>query len=224
MHNPLIFSEKIINLHLPQIKTKSGESLDPIVIPGIVRIKSPGDGSCLFHSVLRAFNRKYNESETDQRKKMTRTVRNELAELLNIINPASGKTHYQTMGGGSIAALGLTVPEYSLESLQSLLRSDQSVGSEFMELLAHIFNIDIYIIDILQKDLYMFGVGDSEFHKGRNSIVLGYSQLMSVDDGHYDVIGLNMSNNIYTLFEPENFFILALKSRARAILEARRTK
>lgn len=210
-----MFVEKIVNITLPPIITQDPVTLKEITIPGLVRISSPGDGSCLFHSILRAFNRRYNESTCAERKILVREVRNSLAEALTQINPLTGKQYYEEMADGNIASLGATLPDYSLESLQRVLHSDSSVGSEFMQALSHFFNIDIYVVDIERKDLYMFGVDGSDFHRDRRSIILAYSQMD--EDGHYDVIGLNISDVVYTLFEPRNFLIQALNARAAVI-------
>lgn len=215
MLNPEMFVERIVNITLPPIITQDPVTLKEIAIPGLVRISSPGDGSCLFHSILRAFNRQYNESTYTQRKILVRRVRDSLSEALTQINPLTGKQYYEEMAGGHIASLGATLPDYSLGSLQRVLNSDSSVGSEFMQSLSHFFNIDIYVIDMERKDLYMFGVDDSDFHKDRRSIVLAYTQMD--EDGHYDVIGLNISDIVYTLFEPRNFLIQALNARAATI-------
>jgi len=212
MLNPEMFVERIVNITLPPIITQDPTTHKDITIPGLVKISSPGDGSCLFHSVLRAFNREYNESPSEHRRALVRRVRDGLSEALTQINPLTKLTYYESMAHGHIASLGDTLADYSIVGLQRALRADISVGSEFMPLLAQLFEIDIYVIDMQHKDLYMFGVDDSEFHQDRRSIILAYTQIK--EDGHYDVIGLNVSDTIYTLFDPQNFLIRALNARA----------
>lgn len=221
MFNPNVFQEKIYNVRFPVLKSKNEEG-EEVEIIGIVVIKSPPDGSCLFHSVLKAFSKKYNQRLDPDRKAMVTNVRKDLAEALGEMVPHQEgdlvkKTYYEILSNGNLASFGVHSKEFSLPYLQELLKSNNSVGMEFIEALGLFFDIDIYIIDMLRSDLYFIGTDLSIYYKGRKSIVLGYTQASMKDDGHYDVIGLNIGNKIYTLFEKDNFFIRSLNDRYKEL-------
>lgn len=210
MTNIMFPKDKIINIKLPNITTElKGED---VPINGLVVIKSIPDGSCLFHSVLRAFNKQYNESDIKNRVNMVLDMRKNLSDALSEkFTPE--KTYYQFLSSGNLSLLGDDMKRYSLERLKIELNSTRSVGMEFIEALGLFLDLDIYIIDMTKLDLYFVGLDLENYYKNRKSIVLAYEQSLFFDDGHYDTIGLNVNGNIYTLFEPDNFFIISLKKR-----------
>jgi hypothetical protein len=210
-----MFLSGIRTIVFPKITVKHDISGEIIPIPGLVLIGSPPDGSCLFHSILRGFNKEYNISTLERRVEMARNMRNLLADAINQTVHDTNVTYYELMARGNLSSLGKTYSDYSLENLQKLLRSTQSVGIEFIEALGHFLSLDIYIIDMKTKDLYFMGSDMSLYHKGRRSIILGYTQISDkrFDDGHYETIGLNVKNEIFTLFDPENFVVKSLNMR-----------
>ena len=215
-----IYREQILNLKIPTLITPDHNNQD-ILIPGLVMIASPRDGSCLFHSVLRAFNLDYVKSDTVKRNQLAIRTRHLLANALVSIDPKNGLTYYQTLANGNLAALGREFDDYSLGRLQKMLYSTNSVGNEFIEALSDIFDLDIYIIDTYKKDVYILGNNSELHYKNRRSIVLAYTQIQDkhYDDGHYDVIGLNTSKGLYTLFAPDFFLIRSIKNRIERVVK-----
>jgi len=172
-------------------------------------ISTIGDGSCFFHSVLRAFNTEYTKAKSiSDRVNMARTFRNALAELLEEVDPLTGKNYYAGLNNGELEKISGGVKEYSLAGLQKELRSSASVDNIYQELISNCLNKDIYIIDGVKKDMYHVGSAFSLYYKGRNSIIIYYTP------GHFEVVGLKHSNGtIDTLFTPEHPLIQSCRER-----------
>jgi hypothetical protein len=172
-------------------------------------ISTIGDGNCFFHSVLRAFNTNYISAKAiTDRVNLARTFRNALAELLEEIDPLTGKNYYSGLNNGELEKISGGVKEYSLSGLQKELRSSASVDNIYQELISNSLNKDIYIIDGIKKDMYHVGSAFPLYYKGRNSILIYYTP------GHFEVVGLKHSNGtIDTLFTPEHPLIQACRER-----------
>jgi hypothetical protein len=172
-------------------------------------ISTIGDGSCFFHSVLRAFNTDYIKAKSiTDRVNMARTFRNALADLLEEGDPLTGKNYYAGLNNGELEKISGGVKEYSLAGLQKELRSSASVDNIYQELISNCLNKDIYIIDGVKKDMYHVGSAFPLYYKGRNSILIYYTP------GHFEVVGLKHSNGtIDTLFTPEHPLIQACRER-----------
>lgn len=172
-------------------------------------ISTIGDGSCFFHSVLRAFNTDYIKAKSiTDRVNMARTFRNALADLLEEIDPLTGKNYYAGLNNGELEKISGGVKEYSLTGLQKELRSSASVDNIYQELISNCLNKDIYIIDGVKKDMYHVGSAFPLYYKGRNSILIYYTP------GHFEVVGLKHSNGtVDTLFTPEHPLIQACRER-----------
>ncbi len=180
-----------------------------IELPNLVILTTVSDGSCFFHSVLRAFNTSYitSKSITD-RVNLARTFRNALADRLDEIDPITGKNYYSGLNQGRLSEISEGIKEYTKEGLQKELRSESSVDNIYQELISNALHIDIYIIDGIKKDIYSVGSSFDCYYKGRNSIILYYS------GGHYEVIGLKHSNGeIDTIFTPLHPLIQSCRSR-----------
>jgi hypothetical protein len=172
-------------------------------------ISTIGDGSCFFHSVLRAFNTDYIKAKSiTDRVNMARTFRNALADLLEEVDPLTGKNYYAGLNNGELEKISGGVKEYSLAGLQKELRSSASVDNIYQELISNCLNKDIYIIDGVKKDMYHVGSAFPLYYKGRNSILIYYTP------GHFEVVGLKHSNGtVDTLFTPEHPLIQACRER-----------
>jgi hypothetical protein len=180
-----------------------------IELPNLVILTTVSDGSCFFHSVLRAFNTSYitSKSITD-RVNLARTFRNALADRLDEIDPVSGKNYYSVLNQGRLSEISEGIKEYTKDGLQKELRSEASVDNIYQELISNALHIDIYIIDGAKKDIFSVGNSFDCYYKGRNSIILYYS------GGHYEVIGLKHSNGeIDTIFTPLHPLIQSCRSR-----------
>lgn len=180
---------------------------------GLVRIRVPGDGSCLFHSILRAFNQKYITSTPEQRSNFVRLVRDKLADALEEIDQKTNKKYYYTIANGNLASLGENLPDYSLPSIQALLRSTNSVGAEIISSLSYFFDIEVLIYNMLTNDINMYNL--DAINGKKRIIILAYTEFRDINDGHYDLIGIKYKGNIYTLFDSGCFLIQSILNRRK---------
>jgi len=176
----------------------------------LIVIPSPKDGHCFFHSVLMAFSNDYRFEVLGgikvSRYNIVKQFREDLAQLLDKPVSKGGPTWYRYLSRGSLEEYSKKVDGYDILSLQTMLRSSQSVGQEFHEYISDVLNKDIYIID--GNIMKLYNVGDSELlYQDRPSILLYYK------NGHYDLLGRQGSNgDIQTLFDPNDDIILMFKN------------
>lgn len=197
-----------------QVKLTFTEANNVVVLPTL------GDGNCFFHSVLRAFNTNYIKAKSiSDRVNMARTFRNALADLLEEIDPLTGKSYYCGLNNGELEKIAGGVKEYSLGALQKELRSSAPVDNIYQELISNSLNKDIYIIDGTKKDMYHVGSAFSLYYKGRNSIIIFYIP------GHFEVVGIKHSDgSIDTLFTPEHPLIQSCRERLLSFFRSNSVK
>lgn len=196
-----------------EIKPLNWKRTNKFHYDNMVRIATPGDGSCLIHAILKAYFVPYITGSLDNkpldRKNYVRSLRNDLADRLG--QPArigEVTTVYDTLSGGKMREFALSVPGYSLDNLQKLLRSDEYLGLEVLELISNIVKRDIYILDLLQHDVYMLATPKEYLYMDRPSIVILYLP------NHFELIGIKTDNNdIKTLFDYKHPFIRAINNR-----------
>lgn len=167
--------------------------------PNTMRIPTIGDGSCFFHAIALAYCKIYREGDNNYKVNFIRQLRYQLALALS--------EKYNTLSRGQLPSMSKDMPQYTLDAMQKELNSNHPVDNLYLELCSEVLGIDIYIIDILKRDIYV--IGDKELlSKNRNSIVLGYIP------GHYELVGvLERETFIRTLFPPDHSFITTIKSR-----------
>ena len=188
--------------------------------PEMIRIGTPGDGSCLFHAICRASSTPYqdgyirngNTSEPFDRREFVLKLRSELSDVLSeLSNPldSKGPTHYDLLGNGEIKNLGQTQKEFSLEGLRDRLRRPVSIGKELFEFISNQLNKDIYILSAEEEDVYFAADDLSLLYKFRESIVL-----LALKN-HYETIGVIEAGKAVTLFQPSHPFIKEIRGRLR---------
>ena len=178
-------------------------------IKNLVVIPTVADGSCYFHSILRAFNTDYMKTTTVfDRINLARTFRNGLAMRLSETDPITGEEYYDTLNNGKLAEISKGVREYSKEYLHRELLSSDAVDNIYQELISNAINKDIYIIDLETNDMYNTGSAYSLYYKGRNSIVIAYSP------GHFETVAIKRSDgSLNTIFTPEHPLIQSCQER-----------
>jgi hypothetical protein len=167
----------------------------------LYRIGVIGDGSCLCHAVARALSRPYTCKNMEwSRSHSIRKLRDEIADCL--------PNFYDSLSSGTIKEFASVVPEYSLSSLQELFRSSAPLGQEAFEIITKILNVDVYLLDLSRKDVYMMS-GRDLLYKKRKSVIIVYSA------GHYEAVGVYSAKNncIATLFDPNFELIVLLRQR-----------
>lgn len=196
-----------------EIQTLNWKRTNKFHYDDMVRIATPGDGSCLIHAILKAYFVPYitgtfNNKPLD-RKSYVRSLRDDLAERLSqFVRIGEVTTVYDTLSGGKMKEFALSVPAYSLDNLQKLLKSDEYLGLEVLELISDTVKKDIYILDLLQHDVYMLATPKKFLYKDRPSIVILYLP------NHFELIGIKTNNNdIKTLFNHKHPFIREINNR-----------
>lgn len=170
-----------------------------------VRIGAIGDGSCMFHSILQAFNKTYINSSTQDKLKITRQFRNDLSEVLD--EEIDGEVCYKKLSRGSLEEFSKFVPETSMKNMKHSLSSNEWGDVRFLEMISNILKLDIYVIWKNTRDLY--NLGDSElYYKNRDSILI-----LNSGNIHFDTIGLKTENGIRTLFDKNEPVIKQLLSK-----------
>jgi hypothetical protein len=181
-------------------------SLEWDLFPRMVVIETIGDGSCFFHAIAMAFCIPYREQVCD-RITFIRRLRHELALELGKIQ-SSGLTHYEQLSRGQLKFFAQALPQYSLENMQRELVEGGPVDNVYNEFVSDQIDKDIYLLDVLNQDVYITGDDGDILHKGRDSIVI------LVSPGHYELVGLrNRNGGIDTLFSSEHQFIQAIRKR-----------
>ena len=197
------------------------ERIDPIIVPmipypGLVKIETIGDGSCLFHAILRAYGLDYfNTKNIHARQLYAKQLRHELADLLIKINPYTGRSYYDSLHNGTLREFSENVKEYSLYNMYNELRSNSAVGNVYHELISNYLNLDIYLIDILKGDVYPTTSDLNCLYKNRNSIFI------AVVPGHFEVIGVkDACGSIGTHFG-QHPFVDTVRKRLEVVVKSK---
>ncbi len=192
--------------------------------PSMVRIRTFMDGSCMFHGILNSFFIPYKLGMCNgvplNRKAFIKEIRKDLSiklgEPIDPENPG-GLRHYDILSRGKLSKFSDNkgLEQYSLRNMQKqLLNSREAVDNVYNEFLSNIFDIDIYMLDLNKKDVYMVGEDSGILYKDRGSVILLYMP------GHYELIGLeDPSGNIITYFSPHHSFIESIRARMRTMIK-----
>lgn len=191
----------------------------PFGFKGMIRIRTPKDGSCFFHALAKSYFRPYMTGKLDgepfNKKEFIKNLRKSLAEKLasrvKPTDPASLR-HYDLLSRGTLEEFSKSVPAYSLENMQKeLMDPSKPVDNVYNEFISNQLNKDIYILDAVKRDVYITGDDDEILYKGRPSIVILYFP------GHYELIGLKTDEKLKVLFDPNHSFIRTIRKRMSVI-------
>lgn len=190
----------------------------PIQYPGVIRIETIGDGSCFFHAIAKSYCEPYitgmRNGKILDRGHFIRGLREDLAKKLSSrINPfdPNSLTYYDTLSRGTLKEFSKQWPPYKLENLKNELIQCQYVDNVYIEFISNQINKDIYLLSMKTHDIYFTGDDYELLHKGRNSIVILYMP------GHYELVGIEENNKIYTLFKPDHPFIQIIRDRIKQV-------
>lgn len=232
--------EKTLSINLPPLTTplvdeiEEGEDeldmleMDKVEIVNVswwdkdvvVRIGSIGNGDCLIHSILNAYLKIYQTNgDRKFRVEFARNLRRDIAESLKMTDPKNpGKTLYETAAQGSFPELyaeqllgvdfqnvfGQKV-DFSIQGLEKLFKSSENLGDEMYAFIAELLDIELYVMRITNKDLYVHLNTHVEGVAKKSVVVSG-------DNTHFETIGLIKGNLYQTFFEPDDPFILKIRS------------
>ncbi len=197
---------------------------DPFGYEGLVRIRVPTDGSCFFHAIAKSYFKPYITGKLNgkpfNRKEFIKKLRKDLSiKLKTRINPSDPQSpiHYQVLSRGKLPEFSKSVPAYTLENMQKELDSDHSVDNVYNEFISDQLDKDIYILDMIKRDVYITGYDDEILYKGRTSIVILYLP------GHYELVGLDNDGTVQTLFDPDHDLIRTIRGRMEAVRLAKQS-
>lgn len=180
--------------------------------PGLVRIRTPGDGSCFFHAIAKAFFKPYQDGVLNgvpiDRKEFIKNFRHDLAyKLSEPISVNSNVTYYDKLSRGTLREQSKSYVQFNIEQMQKELDSNKPVDNLYNEFISDVLDKDIYLLDGVKRNVYITGKDSDILIKGRSSIVI------LVLPGHYELIGIKLDNdNIKTLFEPDDDLIRSIKN------------
>ena len=186
----------------------------------VVRIGAAADGSCSIHSILNAFLKVYQINPSQKfRKDFAKRLRKDIANSLTQPDPKHpGKTYYETAADGSFPQLyeqqllGVSFEDvfkqkvdFSIEGLQRLFNSTCFLGDELYKFVAELLDIDLYVMRITNLDLYPhLNTHDPGIDK-RSVVICG-------NNVHFETIGIIRNELCQTFFEPNDPFILKIRS------------
>ena len=189
----------------------------------VVRVGAIGDGSCYFHAVLGGYYPRYqNSRDYKYRIDFVQKLRRDIAYTLEMDDPSHpGQTMWETAVNGQFVALyeqqlfghvfqddfGLII-DFSLNGLQRLFNSNTYLGDEVYQYASDMLGVDIYIMRLTNKDLYVH----------LNTAVEGLVRKVVVICGngtHYETIGVEREGLFQTTFDQNDPFILAINGLIR---------
>nr|QBK89576.1 MAG: OTU-like cysteine protease [Pithovirus LCPAC001] len=177
-----------------------------------------GDGSCYFHSIIDSCfipaRTGWLHGKPFDRFQFTKTFRNDLSYILDKPRPGyKGKNYYNTLSRGQLSSLStVKLPvdihvHTSLSDMKKDLLSGNSVNYIYHELVSDVLDLDIYILNLNSKDVYIVDSDFELYYKNRNSIVLLYIP------GHFEVVAIKYNRELITYFDPEDPFIQSIQAR-----------
>lgn len=189
----------------------------------VLRIACIGDGSALFHAIMKSFYPDYASNESySTRVSLVKHLRRDLARVLSINDANTGKMVYQSVMGGALPdlatrqfqkadldkdSLGNTI-DYSVQGLQNLINSNRDLGKELYGILAEILTLDIYVLTGQGKTIVPVFHTYLPRKRNRAAVILG-------DGRHYELVGVRTDNGIQTLYTNDDPFIVAIRNNKR---------
>lgn len=171
-----------------------------------VRIPAIGDGSCMFHSILQAFNKTYISSSVREKQKICRVFRKDLSNILS--EKINGKICYNQLSRGGLKEISEFVPEASLQNMKRSLESTDWGDFRFIEMLSNILDLNVFIIDYNKKDLYYTGDTELFIKEDRDNIII-----MNSGNVHFDTVGVKTNEGVRTLFSYHEDIVKKLLSK-----------
>ena len=211
------------HISLPQFENVLKNNPD---YSGFVQIKIPANNNSVLHAIFKATSILYNDEETiikdaDGIEKVVRIYKNtlidnerlKLSRLLSFpINSDPGSaSHYEVAAKKSLSSsIANNVPDiYSISQMKKNLENiDKPINVEFLEFLALVYNVNIYILHQYTKDISQVGWAENNEHNNKKSIIL-----LLCDHNHFDLIGVWYNNSIISVFGTKNPLTLELIAR-----------
>lgn len=175
-----------------------------------------GDGSCYFHSIIDSYfipaRTGWLHGKNFDRYQFIASFRRDLSNILDKPRPGyKGKTYYETLSRGQLGSLSKSIVSsdvvVSLSGMKKDLLSGNPVNYIYHELVSDVLELDIYILSMKTRDVYIVDSDFELYYKNRKSIVLLYVP------GHFEVVGIERNGELMTYFGPDDPFIKTIQAR-----------
>jgi len=190
----------------------------PFHYENMVRVRTIQNASSFLHAILNAFFQPYRSNKFNgvkiDRHDLVKTIRDRLAARLHeLVDPEQSDSVriYDVLARGRNKQIASAIKSYTIEVMQSeLMDQDHMLDDKYLELISNELNKDIYILNAIEKDVWV-AFGDTDlFYKHRGSIVI-----MALPQ-HFETVGIASPEDpedVKYHFDPESQFIQALKAR-----------
>jgi hypothetical protein len=218
------FLDRVYKKHSKQIsKILSWES-PYLNFPNLVSLRTPGDGSCLFHSILKAYNKiaideKIGNNSVNMHEFIRSTFRQLLSEYLDD-SCQHGVSVYRLLNENDFEKNSNSIIELTKDFMINELRSSAPVNFEYYsELLIRFCEKNIFVIDFEKQDVILSGsVSDKLRNDDWPCVVLLFCQGHG-NVGHYETLGYMDTDGLHTYFSMSNVFIRYILYRATLLKE-----
>lgn len=218
------FLDRVYKKHSKQIsKILSWES-PYLNFPNLVSLRTPGDGSCLFHSILKAYNKiaieeKIGNNSVNMHEFIRGTFRQLLSEYLDD-SSQHGVSIYRLLNENDFEKNSNSIVELTKDFMINELRSPGPVNFEYYsELLIRFCEKNIFVIDFEKQDVILSGsVSDKLRNDDWPCVVLLFCQ-GNGNVGHYETLGYMDTDGLHTYFSMSNVFIRYILYRANLLKE-----
>lgn len=199
---------------------------DDVVVPvtctwqdQLVRIATLGDGSCFIHALLKAISLDYQDHPSfGYRSNLVKRFRRDMGLLLNIPDQRyPGHVYWETANHGEFVNLFANqvlsdnlavvdeIVDYGLSGLQRMFNSSYYLGNEVYGFVTELLNVNLCILQATTKDLINHSY-DQHDPSWPTVIIIG-------NTAHYEVIGLQTSTGVQTVFPPDSQVVQKLSQR-----------
>lgn len=204
---------KILNWELPFLN-----------FPNMVSLHTPGDGSCLFHSILKAYNKiaieeKIGNTPINMSEFIRTNFRKLLSEYLNDTTQY-GIEIYKLLNENDFDKNSNSIIELSKDYMINELETSNAVNFDYYcELLIRFCEKNIFVIDYEKQDVIFTGsISDKLRNDDWPCIVLLYIPGRG-NGGHYETLGYIDTDGLHTFFTLSNVFIKYIMYRAKLLNE-----
>lgn len=176
----------------------------------LVRIGVLGANDCLLHALCRALSKTYEKLPLNGRLNFVRDMRGELADELT-------EEDFKQLGHGQLSATGM----YTYASYKKLLRAQEPLGDEVIDLLEKKFEVNITMVWYLKDKGFIAGIANGDLKRYKKNIIL-----INWNNYHYETVGYEGKNDngktqLYTAFIPNHKVIRAMETEANLIKKER---